>query len=148
MIFHVSCSCTAATCRFTGEYTDCIFASLWLRHWRNFSNPVTMPLVDYVQQSRLGSDLLFRQMPFAWIEERSSIQASEIPNAICLNTRAPEVAIYRPDLFSPPGPAEFFINFSWNSDLFFESQKILWKASLCSRYKSQRTSWPCSSFDV
>ena len=93
---------------------------------------------NYEQKSRLGSDLLFRQMPFAWIEERSSIQASEIPNAICLNTRAPEVAIYRPDLFSPPGPAEFFINFSWNSDRFFESKKFIWSASLWPRLNLKR----------
>ena len=88
MNFHISCSSTAATCRFTGEYTDCIFASLWLRHWRNFSQGVTMPPGIMSKNHASGatfysgkchlpeykSALLFRQvrsrMPFAWIQGR------------------------------------------------------------------------------
>ena len=65
-----------------------------------------------------------------------------------INNWAPEVAIYRLGPFSPPAAAEFFINFSWNFDRCFETKKFLWKAALCSRYKSKKTSWECSSFDV
>ena len=114
--------------------------------WVNLCAPVTSRLAQLF--SRWHSD--HRGMwALSTPRERPSIQA----NAICLNRRAlfysgewdsainnwaPEVPLYRPDPFCPPGPAEFFIIFSWNSERFFDSKKFIWSASLWPRLSLKR----------
>ena len=113
MIFHVSCSSTARTCSFTGEWSVCPSILEWI--------------------SRCLSDLR-GIWALSTPRERPSIQANAIRENrwalfyegewdSAINNWAPEVPLYRPDPFCPPGSAQFLIIFSWESQPFFDPDK-------------------------
>ena len=128
MIFHVSCSSTARTCSFTGEWSVCPSILEWisrclsdLRGIWALSTPRERPSIQ-ANAIRLNRWALFYE--------------GEWDSAI--NNWAPKVPLYRPGPFRPPGSAEFFIIFSWNSERFFDSKKFIWSASLWPRLSLKR----------